>query len=122
MKKIALMALPLFLSLFTGASPNKPVQVYAGPCGEVVEADLAVHPMKDEAYTESWFLMVQGEDNLLLFVHYGISNLQPLSDFDGAIETTVLYQGKTTFVKDNIKKAHVKYKDGKLDLAIGKNT
>lgn len=122
MKKTVLMALPLFLSLVTGAAAKKAVQVYAGPWGEVVETDLAVHPMKDESYTESWFLMVQGEGDLLLFVHFGISNLQPLSDFDGAIETTVLHNGKTTFVKDNFKKSRVKYKDGKLDLAIGKNT
>lgn len=122
MKKTVLMSLALVLSLAAGAAAKDAVKIYSGPWGEVSEADLAVHPMKDESYTESWFVMVQGEDDLNIFVHYGISNLQPLSDFDGVMETTVLHKGKVVFVKDNLKKGDVKYAQGKLDLAVGKNT
>lgn len=120
MKK-ALAALGL-LAATAGTAYAAKLKVYEGAWSEVTESDLAVHPLKDEAYTESWFFMVKGDDGTWLFVHYGISNLQPMSDFDGVIETTIIYQNKVTFVKDNIKKANVKYAQQGLDLAIGKNT
>lgn len=121
MKKLAALALAAAVSLPAAAQAGK-LKVYDGAWDDVAESDLAVHPLKEEAYTESWFFMVKGDDDLWLFVHYGISNMQPMSDFDGVVETTVLYKGKVTFVKDNIKKSKVKYAPKGLDLAVGDNT
>jgi hypothetical protein len=121
MQKLVLAAVLVALTASLGLAA-KALKVYDGPWRDVADADLAVHPLKEEAYTESWFFMVQGEDDLWLFVHYGISNLQPMSDFDGVIETTVIHKGKVTFVKDNLKKDKVKYAAGALDLTLGTNT
>lgn len=118
--RVLLLAVTISLIPLLGWSAG--LRIYDGPWTEVKPADLAVHPLKDEGYTESWFFMVQGQGNLWLFIHYGISNLEPLSDFNGAIETTVIDDGKVTFVKDKLDAKQIRYQQGHPDLAIGKNT
>jgi hypothetical protein len=120
MKKTVLVGI-LMLFAATAVAAGK-LQVYPGAWSAVSPADLAVHPLKKEAYTESWFFMVQAPSDVWLFVHFGISNLQPLSDFDGVVETTVLRNGKVTFVKDKLSSGKLKYSQTGLDVTMGKNT
>jgi hypothetical protein len=121
MRKWLPLVLGLLIAASTAAAGGK-LQIYPGAWSPVTPADLATHPLKPEAYTESWFFMVQGADGLWLFLHFGISNMQPLSDFDGALETTVIRNGAVTFVKDNIGKKQVRHSTTTLDLALGKST
>ncbi len=101
---------------------EKKLRVFEGEWTPVEAAEFATTPLKPEGYTESWYAMVQAPDDLWIFLHFGLSNLEPMSDFDGAVETTVLYQGKDHFVKTKTGRGNVKHDEGKLDLTIGKNS
>lgn len=100
------------LSLAATPAGAAHVAVFAGEPAErigLTTADLVIHPMDDEFYTESWYLMSRLTDGRQLFLHYGITNAGPGS-FMGAIESTVIdVDGKIHFDKTQVDKDDIKY-------------
>ena len=112
----------LALSLVIGVTAvfaDTKLRVFEGEWGPVSDRNIANHPMRTSSYTESWYMMVHGGEDLWIFLHFGISNLEPFSRGNGAVEATILHQGKVTFKKDKTSRRHVSFSEEKLDLTIG---
>ncbi len=111
------------LSVVTGAaaaSAADKLRIFEGDWQPVSDADIAVHPLKPEGYTESWYLMVQGEAGLWVFLHFGVTNMEPWSDGNGVVETTILRPGaKPRFIKSKFDDDEVKFSTKTLHLKMG---
>jgi hypothetical protein len=116
-----LTALLVFATLSSAQADGK-LRVFEGAWSTVAGADIATHPLKPSGYTESWYVMVQAPDDLWIFLHYGITNLEPLSSGDGAVESTIIHKGKVVFKKEKFKSRDVSFSERDLKLKIGEST